>query len=151
MKLYLKKLREDAEIPRAASKGDVGFDLFAVESVVLAPGKMTRVSTGIALADSFPNISYDLSVTTFLKIEGRSGLALKGVFPVGGIIDSSYRGEICPILFNTTDNPISFKHGDRCAQLVYYCCVMPESVHLIKMDEISHSSRGSGGFGSTGD
>jgi dUTP pyrophosphatase len=66
---------------------------------------------------------------------------------MAGVIDSDYRGEVVVILFNHSDKPFSFKSGDRIAQLILEKCSTPP-VKLV--DDLDNTSRGEGGFGSTG-
>lgn len=99
------KIFEDSKLPTQAKPGDAAFDLTTVEDFTLAPGETKAVSTGLVLA----NVIAEESI--FLQIVGRSGLALKGIFPLGGIIDSSYRGEIKVILHN--GNPRNWSRDIR--------------------------------------
>jgi dUTPase len=91
----------------------------------------------------------------FFKIEGRSGLASKGLFPVGGIIDPSYRGEIQVALFNSSDEVDYFKicKGDRIAQLVCYLTLANSNyldMNFTEVDNLDETTRGDKGFGSSG-
>ena len=129
MKIKFKKLTETAKIPTVARQGDVGFDLYCDEDITLAPGSIHKIKTGIQLADM--PVHDEQGNGLFLKIEGRSGLASKGIFPTGGIVDPSYRGEI-GVLLATVSNPgwenelrtrtssYHLKKGDRVAQLLVY-------------------------------
>lgn len=138
-----KKLSPDAKIPDKAA-GDVGYDLTSIESVHISAHSTLAISTGLQLANAFCDVS------SFMKIEGRSGLASRGIFPVGGIIDNSYRGEIKVLLHNSTNDTYEIKSGHRIAQLVCYC--MPNSVRFIEeMSDVSETDRGENGFGSSGD
>lgn len=158
-KVKVKKLDDEAIIP-TVSQGNVGFDLSCISYTTLLPGKVTKISTGLAFADS---LGYSLigeklaakaiGVVPFFKIEGRSGLASKGIFPVGGIIDPSYRGEICVLLFNSTDYNYNFHCGERIAQLVCYHSLSPldgSQISFEEVMEVSQSDRGDKGFGSSG-
>lgn len=151
----VKKCHESAVLPIQAA-GDVGFDLSCVEDVTLLPGKTTKVSTGLMFAESIEPLIIDnkISAVPFMKIEGRSGMAANGIFPVGGILDPRYRGEIIVVLYNSTDSIVSYKCGSRIAQMVCYYTLATVSAHLnvklIEVSETSESSRGSNGFGSTG-
>ena len=81
-------------------------------------------------------------------------MASRGVFPVGGIIDTSYRGEILVCLYNGTDKPYEIEAGDRIAQMVFYPVLALKEYHevlWVEVKEQSDSARGSKGFGSTGD
>lgn len=163
-KVKVKKLVPGAVIP-VPSEGNVGFDVSATEAVVLRSGQVTKVPTGIAFADNLghavadamspvlANNSKVAGVVPFFKVEGRSGLASRGIFPVGGIIDPSYRGEVIVLLFNSTADDYSVKVGDRVAQLVCYHTLAPLGGSQIEFQEVTdlvESDRGDKGFGSTG-
>ena len=128
-------------LPAYATAGAAGMDVFAAEALVLAPGARHAVATGFALAipDGFE-----------VQVRPRSGLALKhGVTCLNtpGTIDSDYRGEVKVILANLGDQPFPIARGDRIAQLV------PAAVTraaLIEADALDETTRGAGGFGSTG-
>jgi dUTP pyrophosphatase len=153
LSLYIKvkKTHPDAVIPRQ-KVGDVGWDLTAVEDGTIQPGKVAVAPTGLILAENpFAN---DIHSQILLKIEGRSGLASKHcVFPVGGIIDPSYRGEMGVMLYNGGDTPYEFKKGDRVAQIVVYevhAKTMSNKTCFMEADTVRTSERGSKGFGSSG-
>lgn len=152
-------LSENATLPVRAHKGDAGYDLFASESVTVAPFETIRVKTDISvsLADGY-----------WAMIKERSGLASKGLRVGGGVIDNGYKGEImvvmqyiCPLNLRTdkhisydggytsweTENqsiPFTINKGDKIAQLI----VMPLCVN--EGDEQEGKDRGEAGFGSTG-
>lgn len=136
----------DNEDPKFANEGDSGFDLRAnvVEDVVLEPLKRALVPTGLF---------FQLDKGYEIQVRPRSGLALKNgisVLNTPGTVDSHYRGEIKVILINLGDEPFTIKKGDRIAQGVV-CPVFGEGyVKLTKVDAVDLTSRGSGGFGSTG-
>jgi dUTP pyrophosphatase len=149
--VYLRKLDPAARLPNQRV-GDVGFDLFCLTETVIPARSVGRVPTGIAFAD---DVSYSATFKSvpFFKIEGRSSLALKGYYPIGGIIDPSYRGEIVGIMTNMTDAPWVIKPGEKFAQLVCYLTYArtPEiSVRLNEVSEAKETVRGTNGFGSTG-
>ena len=153
MSLYIKvkKTHPDAVIPDQKI-GDVGWDLTSVEDGIIQPGKVAIAPTGLMLAENpFAN---DIHRQVLLKIEGRSGLASKHcVFPVGGIIDPSYRGEMGVMLYNGGDTPYEFKKGDRVAQIVLYevhAKTTTSKTSFIEVDAVRSSKRGSKGFGSSG-
>ena len=155
MRVMFKKLDENAKLPTKAHSDDVGYDLYALENVVLEPGQITKVRTGIAYGglDAINQGSMQYAAV-FPKIEGRSGLASKGVFPVGGIVDPGYRGEVVVMLLNSVPlnkpgNPstaFKIESGDRIAQMVFYVTAQPE----VQIGELKKSERGDAGFGSTG-
>ncbi|MBR57493.1 MAG: dUTP diphosphatase [Myxococcales bacterium] len=136
----------DLELPSYATPGSAGMDLRACLSQderpwSLAPGERKAVPTGLAIAVP-PNYE--------AQIRPRSGLALRdGVTCLNtpGTIDSDYRGEIRVILANLGQDVFTINHGDRIAQLVLSPIVQAV---LVPVDELDETSRGSGGFGSTG-
>lgn len=134
---------EDAKVPTRQSAGACGFDLYAQQSVSVAPGTHALVGTGIGIA---------LPVTegeTFMgKVEARSGLSVKYGIEVGaGVIDADYRGEIKVVLHNFGNNVFEVKKGDRIAQLLIHKCYIPNVTQIYTMD---NTTRGVSGFGSTG-
>lgn len=143
--IKFKKIHPEAKLPTKANSGDAAYDLYCVEQVILHEGSVEKVRTGLQLADMTAEDGEDL---LFLQIEGRSGLASKGIFPLGGIIDGSYRGEIMVLLYNSSDQNKFYNPGDRIAQMILRRT--PKNVSLEETNEISETSRGSAGFGSTG-
>jgi dUTP diphosphatase len=136
------KLNEKATLPTRAHDSDAGLDLYAAEAARLVPG--ARVSIGTGLAVAVPEGLAGLVLP-------RSGLALKhGVTLVNspGLIDPGYRGEVRVVLLNT-DGTIDFqvKAGDRIAQLLL---VPIATASPLEADALDTSSRGIGGFGSSG-
>jgi len=142
VRLEFRRLSEGAQAPSRAHEGDAGMDLHANEAAHLDPGDRASVGTGIAIA--IPEGHAGLVVP-------RSGLAAEhGITLVNtpGLIDAGYRGELRVLLLNT-DRSRSFKvtPGDRIAQLVL---VKVESPEPAEVGELSATTRGEGGFGSTG-
>jgi len=136
------RLDPDLPLPAYARPGDAGADLVAAEDVDLAPGERAIVRTGIAIALPAGYAGF---------VHPRSGLAAKhGVTLVNapGTIDAGYRGEIQVILLNTDPaRPVSFRRGDRIAQLVVQ---RVEQATFREVAALPGSARGDGGFGSTG-
>ena len=131
----------DLPLPSYASDGAAGMDVVAAEAVTIAPGERLAVATGLALAipDGFE-----------VQVRPRSGLALKhGVTCLNtpGTIDSDYRGEVKVILINLGTEPFEIARGDRIAQLVP---APVQRAHLDEVDSLDDTTRGGGGFGSTG-
>ncbi len=147
------KLHPDAKLPKQ-DIGDVGFDLSTTENVTLEPFTSTKVPTGLVFAsDPIALGNPGDSVTLLGKIEGRSGMASRGVFPVGSIIDPSYRGEILVCLYNGTSKPYEIEAGDRIAQMVFYPVLAMKKNHDVLWEEVkeqSESGRGGKGFASSG-
>jgi dUTP pyrophosphatase len=141
-RLRVRRLHDDARLPSQAYDGDAGFDLHAIEAVVLAPGERASVRTGIALEIAGGHAGLVLP---------RSGLAARhGITVVNapGLIDSGYRGEIRVLLLNTDPHAaFEVSPGDRIAQLVV---VRIEAPQIEELEELAVSERGSGGFGSSG-
>src|ERR1700756_2134745 len=140
--VLITRVDPDAMLPSYARPGDAGADLVTCEDVDLAPGERVIVRTGIAIA--LPD-----GYAAF--VHPRSGLAAKhGVTVVNapGTVDAGYRGEIKVILLNTdAARPVSFRRGDRIAQLVVQ---RVEHVTFREVAALPGSARGEGGFGSTG-
>jgi len=128
-------------LPAYATPGAAGLDVVSAEALTLAPGARHAVATGFAVA--IPD-GYEI------QVRPRSGLALKhGITCLNtpGTIDSDYRGEVKVILANLGDAPFEIGRGERIAQLV------PAAVQraaFAEVDALDDTSRGAGGFGSTG-
>jgi dUTP pyrophosphatase len=139
--LNVKRLTPEGRLPSYAHQGDAGLDLHAAEALVLPPGKSALVRTGIALA---------LPSGTEGQVRPRSGLALNHsvtVLNAPGTIDEGYRGEVGVILVNHGATPFRVNVGMKIAQLV----VTPRlQVQVLQVQELDETSRGSGGFGSSG-
>jgi dUTP pyrophosphatase len=141
VELQVRLLHPQAQLPRRAHPGDAGSDLFSVEEVVIPPGERRDVGTGIALA--IPG-----GYGGFLQ--PRSGLAYKhGIMVTNspGLIDAGYRGEVRVSLYNSGAGPFTVAVGERIAQLVIQRVEEPD---FLAVDELGGSSRGEGGFGSSG-
>lgn len=144
MEIKIKKLRENAKIPKRATNGSAGMDLYACidEPITLAPGQLAIVPTGIAIA--LPENSF----AAFLY--ARSGLGVKHGICLSngvGVIDSDYRGEICAGLCNVSDKPYTIEPDERVCQMVIAPVLTPDVVEVSELDD---TDRGEGGFGSTG-
>lgn len=143
MNIHIKKLHANAQIPRYQTAHAAGADLHACldKSITLQPGERTAVPTGIAL---------EIPVGYEVQLRARSGLALKhGIGLVNGIgtIDADYRGEIMVILINHGDEHFVINHGERIAQMVL---AKYETAAFLEVEELSETTRGRGGFASTG-
>lgn len=133
------RLHPDAVLPAGGTKLAAGLDLVTPESITFAPGERKAIPLGFALA--IPDVLHG-------RIESRSGLALKGLVVLTGVIDADYRGELKVIMQNFSDQKYEFAAGDRVAQLVLRPTV---EVPLAVVESFTtDSERGSGGFGSTG-
>lgn len=140
MNCKIKRLNINAKIPTKAYPFDAGHDLYSCEATVIAPMERKVVKTGIQIA---------LPTHLYGRIAPRSGLAVKsGLDVLAGVIDSSYRGEIGVVLINFSDQERYLDKGSKIAQLIL------ESYHNAHWEEVSElpdSSRGDGGFGSSGE
>lgn len=138
----VKRLDAELPVPSYAHEGDAGLDLFAAESVTIAPFERALVPTGIAVAIPAGHAGF---------VQPRSGLALRtGLTFVNtpGLIDAHYRGEIKLIAVNLDPvTPIQISRGDKVAQLVVQ---RVEHAVLVEVPELDETVRGEGGFGSTG-
>lgn len=152
IKLYFKPLKNISKKPLKAHETDAGFDLYSTEEVILYPNKQTKLSTGVAVQAKFDDPEDAKKFLIELKIEGTSGNAAKlGIFPIGGVIDQEYTGEIGVILCNLGGDALKIEAGKKIAQLVPH--VIPrisKVIYLGENDEFETTERGSNGFGSTG-
>ena len=142
VQVLITRLDPELPLPRYAKGGDAGADIVSRIDITLAPGERALVPTGIAIA---------LPDGYVALVHPRSGLAIKhGVTMVNapGTVDAGYRGELQIILINHDRNEsVSFKRGDRIAQLVIQNV---ERAEFVEVQELPGSGRGMGGFGSTG-
>ena len=141
MKLLVEKINQKAIIPFQAHKGDAGMDLFSVDEVILKPMERKLIHTGIKI---------QLPENTEAQIRPRSGLALKNgitVLNTPGTIDEGYRGEIGIILINLGSEEFKVEQGMKVAQMVIKPTLTLEVEEVI---ELTETTRGEGGFGSTG-
>ncbi|MGG0935928.1 dUTP diphosphatase [Brevibacillus centrosporus] len=162
----IKKLHPDAVIPQYARAMDAGFDLVAVEDVLVAPGESVKVPTGLAFA---------LPEGFELQVRPRSGISAKTKLRLSnapGTIDAGYRGEVAILVDNTREASRAYKNvcldasekevtvdqevdthsylikkGDRLAQGVI--AIVPVAQFEV-VDELDETERGTGGFGSSG-
>lgn len=143
VQLLVRRLSPKAQMPKRATEGSAGYDLYAdiPQPITLAVGETAALGTGVAVAvpEGYVGLVF-----------GRSGLGLKyGIVPANavGVIDSDYRGEIIVGLRNHGQEPYTIEPGDRMAQLVLVPVAVPEP---IEVQELTDTQRGSGGFSSTG-
>ncbi len=140
----VKRLNDSAVLPKRATEGSAGADLYACinEPVTISPGELVKIPTGIAIELE----SNDLAAFLF----ARSGLGVKHGITLSnsvGVVDSDYRGEICVGLCNVSSEPYTIQPNERVAQMV----IMPVAcADFIETEELSDTVRGEGGFGSTG-
>lgn len=150
-KLYWKKILETGRAPQVSNPGsDLAYDLFAAENVVLYPGRVTKVRTGIAI---------EFSPLRGAIIKDRSSMAAKGIRTSAGVVDAGYRGEIIVLLTLDTNAPPSSESvyvgaykvnvGDKIAQMIP---VEPQTNFEVieEIKALSVTDRGAKGFGSSG-
>ncbi|MFA6410398.1 MAG: dUTP diphosphatase [Candidatus Buchananbacteria bacterium] len=138
MKVKIKKLNPEIEIPKYSHSGDAGLDLCALQDYELQVGESKRFDLGFAL--EFPAGFVALT-------RDRGSLAVAGVHNLGGVFDCGYRGEYNCTLINLSDKVYPIKKGDRIVQLVIFPIAYAE---FELTNDLEQTSRGQGRFGSTG-
>jgi len=140
-KILIQRLLPEAQLPRYAHTGafgDLAADVYAAEAVTLEPGKTVAVRTGIAM---------ELPSTHGVLVEDRSGLAVKGITTLAGVIDPGYRGEVKIVMTNLSSVAHLVEVGQRIAQLRI---VERIEATFEETSVVNETVRGEGGFGSTG-
>jgi dUTP pyrophosphatase len=142
--LRVKLLETGARAPVVAHPGeDLGYDLFALEGVVLASRVPVKVRTGIAVEARHPETGAPLG----LLVRDRSSMASRGIATTGGVIDAGYRGEILVLMTNLGDTPVELKVGEKIAQMIPVP-VLTGTVETV--ENLEDSARAAKGFGSSG-
>jgi len=139
MKIKIKKLYEDIQLPAYNKPGDAGLDLRSYEAKILKPGERYCFKTGLAfeIPEGYVGLVWD-----------RSGMALKeGLKTMAGVVDSGYRGEIGVVALNTSDKDVVVEKNDRIAQILIQSV---ERAEIEEVEELTNSARGEGGFGASG-
>ncbi|MEK7390785.1 MAG: dUTP diphosphatase [Patescibacteria group bacterium] len=141
MSLILKiiRLNKDLPLPFFAHPGDACFDLLANEKMTLEPNTRVQIKTGLKMEipDGYVGFIWD-----------KSGLSQKsGLKTLGGVVDSSFRGEVLVGMVNLSKESYTFEKGNKVAQM---CIQKRDDVHIVEVEALSESSRGEDGFGSTG-
>ncbi len=136
--MKVKKLDPRAKLPLRAHATDSGADLFALEHTVLPARSITKVRTGVAV---------ELPENTSGIIWGKSSVESKGIKAMAGLVDAPYRGELIVCMYNLNDTEFVFEQGQKVAQLVVLPTIYPT---FEEAEELTDTSRGTGGFGSTG-
>jgi len=138
MEMKAKKIHKDAKLPSYGHVGDAGLDLFSVMECVLKGGEARAISTGIQIAipDGYVGLIWD-----------KSGVSLKNIHRLAGVIDSGYRGEIKVVMTNLSTEAFSIEKGMKIAQMLIQPIV---KVKVIDSDVLDETTRGENGFGSTG-
>lgn len=134
------KTHPDFLLPKLETKGSVGYDAMALQTVILEPFKAEIISLGFKV--KLPE-DYEL------QVRARSGLSLKGIIIPNsvGTIDSDYRGDVCVALLNLNSVPHTIPKGMRICQLVPKKCY---NIIFKEVKKMTTTHRGTGGFGSTG-
>ena len=139
MNIKVKKLHLGAQIPNIAHAGDAGFDLYCVESVTVEPKQRVQVAVGLA---------FEIPLGYVGLVWDKSGISHKaGIKTLGGVLDSGYRGELKVGLINLSSEAYTFEKGHKVAQMLIQKIESPIFEEVV---ELSDTSRGEGGFGSTG-
>ena len=143
IKLKIHRLKHNISMPSYATEGAAGMDLTAAidKAIELKPFERKLIPTGIII---------ELPPDFEAQVRPRSGLAIKhGITLVNcvGTIDEDYRGEICVSMINLSTESYTIQPGDRIAQMII---ARVQKVDIIETEEVSATSRSSGGFGSTG-
>ena len=134
------KLVEGGILPEYKTSGSVGADCFARldETLIIMPEKVAKVPLGF---------SVEIPEGYELQVRGRSGKSKDGFFTITGTIDQDYRGEVCAILYNSSNYSLIINDGDRIAQAIIAPIIKAE---WEVVDKLSDTDRGINGFGSTG-
>jgi len=140
-KIFFKKLDEEAILPQYAHPEDAGMDIFSIEEKLIEPMEWALIKTGFSM--QLPH-GYEA------QVRSKSGLSLKnGLFVLNspGTVDENYRGEICVCLMNISKESYLVEKHQKIAQMVIN---KVEHLKSIQREDLSNTSRGNGGFGSTG-
>jgi dUTP pyrophosphatase len=138
MELRVKRIHPEAKLPVYGHSGDAGLDLFSVVDCELRPGEVFAVPTGVQVAIPAGHVGL---------VWDKSGISLQSVHRLAGVVDSGYRGEIQVVMINLGGAPFTIRKGMKIAQML----VQPvAAVSVIEADALDDTSRGEGGFGSTG-
>lgn len=139
MELKIKRLDKELELPNFAHEHDAAMDLRASHDEILQPGEKKIVKTGIQMAipKGYAGLIWD-----------RSGLAAKNsIHTMAGVIDAGYRGELGVVMINLGKENFQVEKGMRIAQLIIHPIL---NMKVTEVENLDETSRGEGGFGSTG-
>lgn len=138
LEILVKKLSNKARIPTKAYEDDAAWDLYSAENVKLLPRETKIINTDLSMA---------IPIGWYGSIRCRSSLGIKGMVVTAGVIDSTYRGPVRVVLINISDEVREYKVGEKIAQLN----ILPvPSIYWTEVENLSETTRGSQGFGSTG-
>ena len=139
-------------LPVKAHATDAGFDLFAIEDIIIFPGQVIRHPL---------NIKLTLPASTYMSVESKSGLGAKGLLVFGGVIDEGYRGVISAVISNIRSRDdegnlldidaakITVKKGQKLAQMIPF--PFSTAYYITQVDKVNtNTDRSAGGFGSSG-
>lgn len=142
--LRVMQLDPGARLPVVAHPGeDLGYDVFALEGVVLPPRGTVRVRTGIAVEARHPDSGKPLG----LLVRDRSSMAARGIATTGGVIDAGYRGEVLILMTNLGEASVELRAGEKIAQMI----PVPVLTGAVQETEnLEDSARAAKGFGSSG-
>ncbi|MGB3862693.1 MAG: dUTP diphosphatase [Candidatus Aminicenantaceae bacterium] len=138
MEIKVKRIHNDAKLPCYGHVGDAGLDLFSVMECVLKGGEARAISTGIqvAIPDGYVGLIWD-----------KSGISLKNIHRLAGVVDSGYRGEIKIVMTNLSTEAFSIEKGMKIAQMLIQPVI---KVKVVDSEVLDETTRGENGFGSTG-
>jgi dUTP pyrophosphatase len=138
MELKVKRLHAWAKLPRYGHTGDAGMDLFSAADMVLEPGNVRPVPTGVkaSIPMGYVGLIWD-----------KSGISLSGVHRLAGVVDAGYRGEIKVVMINLGDQDFTIARGMKIAQMLIQPVL---HIQIREVDDLEDTDRGEGGFGSTG-
>jgi dUTP pyrophosphatase len=142
--LRVKLMEVGARAPVVAHPGeDLGYDLFALDGVVLAPRVTVKVRTGISVEARHPETGVPLG----LLVRDRSSMAARGITTTAGVIDAGYRGEVLILMTNLGEAVVELKAGEKIAQMI----PVPVLTGIVKeVESLEDSARAEKGFGSSG-
>ena len=139
LKVKIQKIDPEIKIPSYAHAGDAGMDLYAAKDTIIKQGERKVVATGIKMEIPAGHVGL---------IWDKSGLASKnGLKIMGGVIDSTYRGEVGVVIINLGDQEYRVEKNTKIAQMLVQRI---ENVEIEEVNNLENSSRGEGGFGSSG-
>lgn len=136
--LKVKKLFEDVVLPKRQTNDSAGYDICSYRDDVVPSNSHKLIETGL---------SFTVPEGTYGQLMPRSSMSCKGLLVGAGVIDRDYTGHVKVLIHNLNNNEYKINAGDRIAQLIIKKILTPE---VIEVDSLQTSSRGDGGFGSTG-
>lgn len=142
IKLKIFRLDSSVSLPKYATKGDAGFDLCSSKEIVINPGELVSIPTGLMM---------EIPLGYVGLIWDKGGLSHKhGLKTFGGVVDAGYRGEVLVGIKNFGDKAYTFEKNHKVAQMLIQKCEDVEIVETKEQKHFSDSERGEGKYGSTG-